>query len=241
MQIRGKVKHVSVITVLLALILAFPVSAYAETALVLNFDGKTLQWSEGVSVDENGTANIDLFETSYINTNSENGGNVIAPGTDGSTEVTIANSSSKELTYKAVLYTTDYVDAAEVSFSSDTGISFADGASLLPEDVRENAVIIGAYTGIVTGYSESSLVIDWSWVYETGNDETDTALGDIGADELNVHLYIYGEAPDDVYPVQPQTGDDSPFGVMLGACAAALILLAAIMCVKRKRGNQRYE
>lgn len=235
--LKRKIKRLLGVALALVCAASLVVPGFAQGNTVsLTFNGKTLQWGQGVTVDENGVAELGLFSDEYENVQSENGDDVVAPGTSGGAEVRLKNSSTQKMSYTAVLYTTrDLGDAVTISFTSEKGAATEVSTNLLPEEDRETAQIVAAYTGELSGLTGDDLTVTWDWPYEDGNDEGDTALGNEGG-YLTVHLYIIAEA-DEVYkPTAPDTGDDTnifPALVGLCACAAGLYVLA------RRHGKER--
>lgn len=136
----------------------------------------------------------DLFLGSYTNVNSENGDDVIAPGTDGSTQFQFAYDEKNGANGPEVAYRfTVSVDATchsailanpNIQWKLDDGdygtwdqmiakITLLSGDASGTKDYAPNTL------PAAFGASDNTHTIYWRWVFTTGNasDDLDTAMG----------------------------------------------------------------
>ncbi|MBP3433833.1 MAG: hypothetical protein J6K50_01030 [Clostridia bacterium] len=129
------------------------------------------------------TFTFDLFRTLYDPTaNSpemdvKTGDDVtrIAPGTQGSFAVKITNNSEVTATYE-IDYTVTNSASIPVQFSVDNGTSWTDDLT----DVAAVTLAMG---------SSETITIEWKWEF-SGDDSTDTGLGEKGTDTLTVSAKV---------------------------------------------------
>lgn len=199
-------------------------------------EGAALQWDSDTGVRSDGSAELDLFFAEYDGVKSEDGEDVIAPGTDGFNIVRLENHVSGETDYTAVLYRIDSSDKIPVK-ASLSGENFSDTADFpLPGGVKEDQVI-RAVKGTLNGGQLQDFDINWHWTYydDDVQDIVDTYLGNKFAfgnpDRVRVGLYIVVEDEGTyVSPKPPQTGDDFMLGlhITLICISGALLVLLPI-------------
>lgn len=209
---------------------------------VLTYTQGKLTWDSSAGIDENGAADLSLFETLYQNVNSDNGERIVAPGTESGTIVRLKNSVSGEIRYTAVLFHLRSTDLLPVeAVLSGNGFTDTDSYTL-PEGVKEEDVI-RAVSGTVSGGMIQDFDIDWYWQFYE-NDERDiidTWLGDKAAggdaDDVTVGLYIVVEDENtSVKPTLPDTSD-SRIGIyiVLMCVSGAVLILLLIDRVRNRR------
>lgn len=197
---------------------------------VLTYTPGRLTWDDATGIDENGVAMLDLFDAEYKAVKSEDGKNVVAPGTDGFNVVRLKNQASGAVTYTAVLYRIKSDEDIPVEAVLD-GAGFEDTTEyMLPEGVLPEHVI-RAVEGVVRGKQIQDFDINWLWDFykDMNQDEIDTMLGDRSAlledETVLVGLYIvvvdrndYTDRSD--IPAKKPTedakekGEDSELGVL---------------------------
>ncbi len=182
----------------------------AEPAHVLSYTTGRLTWDSATGIDENGAAVLSLFADAYQNVLSENGERVVAPGTDGSCTVRLENRMGYAISYIAVAYRIKEAETLPVEPEFSCEGAEDTGSYPLPEGV-EDAQVIRAVRGELSGGQSADFRLDWIWeYYESGardgpGDTDDTDGG-----------YIRPEVP--------KTGDESAAWLYL-----ALILLVAAL------------
>ena len=222
----------------LPLVLGITYSGRSESPdHILTYTKGKLVWDSATGIDENGVAVLDLFDAEYPGVESEDGSNVVAPGTDGYNIVRLKNSVSGSVTYTAVLYRIRTSEDLPVE-AELIGSGYTDTASYpLPDGVNSQQVL-RAVTGTVKGGEIQDFDISWLWEYENGEvqDSIDTFLGDKdNADEVTVGLYIVVEDNNSyIDPEIPKTGDDSHVGMYLGLMLVSLFMLILLLWDRRK-------
>lgn len=203
---------------------------------ILTYTQGKLTWDSATGIDENGVAELDLFDAQYDNVASEAGKNIVAPGTEGFSIVRLKNCAIGAVDYTAVLYRicTDETLPVEASLTG----SFADTTNYtLPEGVSEDQVI-RAVGGKIRAEEILDFDISWLWAfYESDQqDIIDTRLGaKEESDTVTVGLYIYVEDNNSyVSPDVPQTGDNSHIGIYTALMVASFIVLILLLLERRK-------
>lgn len=219
-QKSGILLPISVVLFIL-LVLTFPLVVYGSYAgrsespeHILTYKSYKLTWDTGTSVDENGMAELSLFDAIYDNAESEDGAKIIAPGTGtvGDCTVRLKNSDKAGITYTALVYyeksSSDLPIA--VSLANDAGTETDDYT--LPADIG-SAQIAKAVRGKLNPGQIQDFDLNWYWLYEDGRsqDILDTALGDKAAagdaDDVIAGIFIYVELEDEPTTEQPSTAD----------------------------------
>ncbi len=210
---------------------------------ILTYTENKLTWDNGAQIDENGTVQFSLFDEFYQSVKSDNGDDVVAPGTNGKNIVRLHNQVMGEVSYTAVLYRIRSSEdlPVEVSLSGDRFTDTKDYA--LPEGVSENDVI-RAVTGTVSGSERQDFDVDWVWHFEVSDeqDELDTALGNaaaaLEADTVTVGMYITVTDGNVYLPDSPQTGDNPMLGMYVALLGISGILLILLWISRRKEKEQ---
>lgn len=128
----------------------------------------------------NETFEFDLFDTTYgdatsPSVKSSKDDKVIAPGTQGSFALVIKNGSEVTATY-AIDYTVTNSESIPVKFSVDNGTSWKHDLT----DVTAVTLAMG---------SSETITVQWKWEF-SGDDSTDTGLGEKGTDTLIVSAKV---------------------------------------------------
>lgn len=194
---------------------------YESPSHVLTYTTNKLTWDSATGVSPDGAAELSLFSTSYQNVQSENGDEVVAPGTKSKNIVRLKNDAGNSITYIAVMYRIKNEDTLPVEPVLTDSDAFSDTETYpLPEGITGEQVV-RAVTGTVSAGQLQDFDITWLWpYYETDErDITDTALGNRAAwenpDEVMAGLYIVveedpgpGPGPDPTDPDDPDNPDD---------------------------------
>lgn len=222
----------------LPLVLGITYSGRSESPdHILTYTQGKLTWDSATGIDENGVAELDLFDAEYPGVEAEDGSNVVAPGTEGYNIVRLKNSVSGSVKYTAVLYrirtSNDLPVEAEL-----IGSSFTDTANYPLPDGVEAYQVLRAVTGTVKGGEIQDFDISWLWEFETSTEqnEIDTFLGDKdNADEVTVGMYIVVEDNNSyITPDIPKTGDESHIGMYMGLMVISLVMLILLLWDRRK-------
>lgn len=208
---------------------------------VLTYTEGKLTWDSATGITETGVALLNLFEAAYSGVASEDGVNVVAPGTEGFHIIRLKNDVAGSIRYKAVLYRirTDEALSVQTALSGENMTDITDYP--LPEGVTQ-ADVIRAAEGTVAGGQIQDFDISWLWSYydDAQQDAIDTMLGNDAvdaADAVTVGLYIVVEDGNSyISPDIPQTGDNTPIGwylALMGVSVIAVLLL--VFSRKRER------
>lgn len=208
---------------------------------LLTYTTSALTWDSGTGVQADGVALLDLFDGSYESVQTQNGDNLVAPGTQSANIVRLKNSAAVPITYTALLYRIREEDALPVAPQLE-GEGFRDTKTYpLPAGV-EDSQVVRAVTGTLAAGSVQDFDITWLWNYHESDtrDRTDTALGNQAAfsqaDEVTAGLYIVVEDESSgayILPQSPQTGEGAAPGMyltLLGIAAAVFVLAALERC-----------
>ena len=182
----------------------------AEPAHVLSYTTGRLTWDSATGIDENGAAVLSLFADAYQNVLSENGERVVAPGTDGSCTVRLENRMGYAISYIAVAYRIKEAETLPVEPEFSCEGAEDTGSYPLPERV-EDAQVIRAVRGELSGGQSADFRLDWLWEYY----ESDARDGPGDTDDTDGGC---------IRPEVPKTGDESAAWLYL-----ALILLVAAL------------
>ena len=181
------VRLVAVLAVVMMFTMCFVGGTFAKyTSSATGTDSAAVaKWS--IEVNDTDIAKIhsitfDLFDTIKDSNGTDNetdmnpvDGSIIAPGTQGSFSLTIENESEVKATYKVEFSVANLYDIP-VEFSID-GTNWADDITSLNPTATLNAK-----NGSTVDCN--TVNVQWRWVYERGNDVSDTALGIAGHDAV---------------------------------------------------------
>lgn len=71
---------------------------------VLTYTTGALTWDNATGINDEGAAELHLFDAVYDNVESSNGDHVIAPGTEGHHFIRLKNDEKYDISYVAVMY-----------------------------------------------------------------------------------------------------------------------------------------
>ena len=157
---------------------------------ILTYTRAKLTWDDATGINENGSAEMSLFKTSYENVAAGNTDRVIAPGTEGFNIIRLKNMYFGSIEYKAVLYQIKTNEKLPVIVNLQ-GENYTDTEDyVLPEGVTQEQVI-RAVEGNLRYNEIEDFDIEWKWDYYTNEmqDQIDTMLGN-EEDDITVGLYI---------------------------------------------------
>ena len=204
----------------------------------LTYMENKLTWESTADKLPDGTVVIDLFDPEYDGTvKSEDGRDVIAPGTANSKTIRLQNNVSGSITYTAVVYNIKNNDTLPVKASvSASGAAGNTTNYALPAGVTQDQVV-QAVTGTIGGKQRVDFDTAWNWTFEdsTTQNEIDTLLGINGSSaNMTVGLYIVVEDNNSyVTPDVPETGDNSHIGLYIGLMVISFILLILLLLDRR--------
>lgn len=200
----------------------------------LTYTAGRLRWDNNTHINANGVAELKLFDAEYDGVKSDDGKDIIAPGTKGESSVRLVNGAPGPVNYTAVLYSIKSSDRLPVTAElARVEGSVPTGKYLLPPGVQQEQVL-EAITGKVGGRRNVDFDISWNWNYYESEkqDIIDTALGNAAEDNITVGLYIVVEDNND-YSL-PKTADESHFGAYLIMMCTSGVLLVLLFLEKRK-------
>ena len=182
----------AVLLVLSIVILSTRMYKYAK----LSDDGGTIKISSDT------VRTLDLFSAEYKNGKGEivvksaDGTPVVAPGTSSQYTFSVKNEDQDALNYSftpVVEYTGEMKIPLEVKLLGPDDKYLVGG--LDSWGTFDDFAKLEAFSGTLTKGEIKSYELEWRWLYERGDDEGDTALGNAadGAAGLNVGLDLYSE------------------------------------------------
>jgi len=240
----------SLLTLPFALWLAYAGSS-EQANHILTYTKGHLEWDTLTDVDENGVAELTLFDAYYDDASGEA---VVKPGSHGQNIVRLNNKYDAAITYRVVLYKISGTEA--LSLTADlTNSEFADSTNdipingnTLPKDVGENDVLRSVEGTLVSGQMKE-FVVSWKWNFE-GEDATqdalDTYVGNLAAkgelQDIKVGLWITVENGDEfLSPTSGGTGREELIdalvlsGTIIVMLSSLVILLVTIMRRRRQK------
>lgn len=219
-------------------------SAPVETAPPKNpgfeaSDDKTV-WSTNTQVE--------IFKISYengeqiITVKSDNGDKVIAPGTQNSYTFKLKNTGNVALDYTVEIDA--YFTPADIVIPITGRLNRYDGtwvvggrdeyAAVPVLDAAEDKGTLGA--GKYTYYT-----LDWLWPFESGDDELDTLLGNLAAEQdLTFTIVIKTTATESSNPYDdsgitpPQTGDNSNITLWIVLAVSSFLMMLFLLFYQNK-------
>ena len=206
---------------------------------------------------------VEIFSVQYENDDlvctvkSGNGDKVIAPGTGGSYDFSLANDGDCSLDYTLTCeawFTGTGPDGREVWIPVEARLSDYTGDWLVGSatewtDVRQLNTV--RQEGVIAAGNVWDYRLDWRWPFERGEGETltandlyDSSLGNLAVDQdLQLHVRILTTAQMDEDPTRPgghttpKTGDESQLVLWLVVAAVALALM--VLLAVRSRRDRR--
>lgn len=198
---------------------------------------------------------VEIFRVSYENgeqvvtVQSGNGQKVIAPGTQNSYTFKLKNTGNVALDYDVeidaffshndiqipITGRLNRYDGKWVVGGKDTYVD----VSALNLAYDKDTLAAGKYT---------YYTLDWLWPFESGNDELDTEIGNLAAEEDLVFTIVIKTTAtenldDEGGGITPPTGDDTnlSFWIILAAASFVLMLLLVIIQKKKQKDNAEEE
>ena len=210
----------------------------------LTYEKGKLVWNDVKGIDQNGVAELSIFDAKYQNVSSDNGKSVIAPGTQAANIIRLKNSMDGKIGFTAVLYSIKSDESLPVKVSLADGDFTNAQNSVIPNGTAQSQ-IIRSVCGEVRKGEIVDFDISWLWDYEVSN-EQDLIDVDFGnksangsADDIKVGFYLVVEDNNEYHiPQIPETGDNinlAFYAVLLSISGAVLILTAFF----RKRENTK--
>lgn len=202
---------------------------------------------------------IEIFHVSYVNgneivtVNSDDGDNLLAPGTGHEYTFQLKNTGGTALDYTMEIEA--YISPDEYAIPVEVKVKGEEGAYLLGSeqewapvltlnDVQEQMTL---EANQYAGYT-----LEWQWPYETGQDEADTMLGNLAENEdISLNIVIHTTASQDLDAAGTQTpgadsetakrkirtGDMARYGIYVVILLAAAAVIVYVLAGKRKNRN----
>ena len=225
-------------------VIAFPFAVgitYAvrseDPSHTLTYLGNRLTWSDVKGIDQNGVAELSLFDAEYESVKSDDGSAVIAPGTKGFNIIRLKNVSEGSVDFTAVLFAVKSSELLPVKVTLADG-EFSDiGAPSLPNGVLPKQVI-RSVSGRVAADGLVDFDISWLWDYEADldGDMLDVDFGNKSAngkaDDITVGFYLVVE-DNNVYHT-PQTGDRTNVTLYVILMCVSAVIILTLFIFKRK-------
>ncbi|MBE5762330.1 MAG: sortase B protein-sorting domain-containing protein [Clostridiales bacterium] len=218
-----KMRRMPIIIIVLVLILLTgaiaPAATFSQeqkepTVHLLRYRPISLEWDSAEKVNEEGVAELDLFDAEYENVKSEDGRNVIAPGTEGTSTIRLENQAEGGIVYHVFMYMmkTDPELPVKARLDFENMVQLDERLHMpynLPKGVKKEDIIDmkGMY---LDGKESADINVKWNWDYFESDeqDEKDTQFGTKAAqlepDEVVVGVYIV------VYDDNEYPEDDGP-------------------------------
>lgn len=210
----------------------------------------------GFEVDDGTTVwstntRVEIFRVSYVNgenvitVNSNNGEKVIAPGTQNSYTFKLKNTGNVALDY--IVEIDAYFTPANIDIPITGRLNRYDGKWVVGS--KNEYVSVPTLDAAVDGASLGAgkytyYTLDWQWLYESGNDELDTMLGDLAKNEdliftivIKTTAVVSDNPNDDSGITPPQTSDNS--NITLWSVIAIFSFIMMIFLIFYKNGGKR--
>lgn len=205
-------------------------------------DGQTV-WTTNTQVE--------IFKISYENgervmtVQSDDNSKIIAPGTENSYTFKLKNTGNVALSY--VVEVDAYCSPAEISIPITGRISRYDGAWIVggQDSYAEISALDTASDSYTLGAGRyTCYTLDWVWPFEGGDDELDTLLGNMAAEQdVTFTIVIKTTATESDNPnggggiITPDTGDNSAstLWIVLAICSLAVMIFLVLHQNREKR------
>jgi hypothetical protein len=170
----------------------------------ITYTTNKLKWDNNTNINNNGAAELTLFDISYEDVEAQDKNRVIAPGTEGMNIVRLRNAANNKIQYKAVLYKYETTNKLplDINMVGDNFITTKDYQ--LPKNINKDEIeIIKAVKGTLGSKKIQDFDIEWQWNFFTSHEQDiiDTMLGNKKQlDEVLIGFYIVvedGSTPDD--------------------------------------------
>lgn len=200
---------------------------------ILTYTPGQLTWDGDTQVDDNGSAMLELFSTTYDNVVSSNGDSLVAPGTEYEAVVRLKNDAGYPIQCVALAF--QIKDALTLTVEPLlSGTNFTDTDHyVLPPGVEESQVL-RAVTGELGAGEVLDFRISWHWDFHESEarDVLDTQLGNQAAWVFPAGLVagVHVLVEEDGQFLTPKTGDSqtiTPYVGLMVVCGVLLLLLLA--------------
>lgn len=241
---------IPILLITFLLSISFTYSLPNDVAHTLTYNNQKLTWDTNTTIDEKGSAKLDLFDEYYDSTNNEN---IIYPGSSGKSNIVLNNTDDEEITFKVFLYTQNdissinydiNVTSEEITYENYEISSLDTNASNL---ISSNT-IVKSITGQLSSNQQLEFNISWLWEFNNStNNIIDTTVGNNKANgtfnDLKVSLLVTVETHDnEIIPTKP-INNGMNVGLIAGLSVGGGILLAGIITLiivlaKRKKEKE---
>ena len=228
-----------IVVLFVAVLITFPYTFNLTWALpstdsdrTLTYSTGKLTWDTDAQIDENGVIKLGMFKSEYEDVKSNDGENIVAPGTENSTSIRLLNPSANEISYTAYLYRIDKT-GVPIDASLTCGVEAKDYA--VPSNIDANS-LVSVRSGSVGKSSVSVIDVDWVWGYSknTDGDVSDTALGiKSTTDEVEYGLYVV--VTDNGSVIAPNTGDNSDMMLWCTILVVSVCVVSSFAVIGRRK------
>ena len=221
---------------MLPVVVKYATARYSEeTEYMLTYANQQLTWDAETPVNEDGVAELNLFDTQYANVDG-NGDKVIAPGTSGGAKIRLRNHAVGPISYTVVLYRIRSSDTLAVEAKLEGEDLTDTDAYTLPDRVQQTDVLRAA-TGALEMDGVQTLDISWVWEYykDDQQDAADTALGNSEHEQVTLGVYVQVE-DEGRYVYATLTDEDN--GYLRAYLVLMLISLAAVALLLWQRWKE---
>ena len=211
--------------------------------------------SDGEKVWEQDTQ-VEIFRISYsedgsdeITIQSDNGDKLIAPGSENSYTFKLKNTGDVAMDYE--LTVDAYVTPTDIHVPVEARISRHDQTWVTGSG--EEYVSIPELDGAADSYTLGSgrysvYTLDWTWPFESGNDEWDTFLGNEAVkQDITLTIKINTVATVNANAnagggMLPQTGDSANATIYVLLMASSILIFFLLLCNREKEEEgEQYE
>lgn len=195
---------------------------------------------------------VEMFKVSYVNgeeqitVNSENGNQIIAPGTDSKYTFKFKNTGDLAVDYDVTISGTMTPDSTTAPIEAKLyryDNKWFVGEKAAFGDFSELASISDSATLGAGRYTYYTL--EWQWPFESGDDEYDTFLGNMSVTEDVVFtITIKAVATESVDPYNtggiliPKTGDSGNMILWIILFGCSLLMIALLLFGKREKDEE---
>ncbi len=197
---------------------------------------------------------VEIFSVSYVNgeqkvtVKSDDGDKVIAPGTEKSYTFKLKNTGNVALDYTVEMDA--YFTPADITIPITGRLNRYDGKWIVgskDEYAKVPALNVAEDKGTLGAQKYTYYTLDWRWLFESGDDELDTMLGNLAVEQdLTFTIVIKTTATDSSNPYDdsgitpPQTGDNSNLALWIVIAVFSFVMMLFLIFYqnKEKRRNK---